>query len=200
MSYKESALFFFRELAVEHTNCGKVVYSRVGRICQHDAGSRKHKDRFTTFLKARLNCSVPGEFPFYFDYIRKLNNKKIKDQGNISTIGLYLTRDEVLGLIDWTLEFPSLMHDIWLKLKRQLQCHVSPLKFKSLGLECFFLLAEITMVVLFLSHFQWYPSLRICSLTMGVRLYQKGEPIYNNGPRNGSGLQSFFDTYFFFKL
>lgn len=26
---------------------------------------------WTTFLKARLNCSIPGEFPFYFDEIRK---------------------------------------------------------------------------------------------------------------------------------
>lgn len=26
---------------------------------------------WTTFLKARLNCSIPGEFPFYFDEIRE---------------------------------------------------------------------------------------------------------------------------------
>lgn len=70
MSHGDLALFFFREFAVEHTNCGKAIFSRVARICKHDAGSRKQKD-FTTFLKARLNCSVPGEFPFYFDHIRK---------------------------------------------------------------------------------------------------------------------------------
>ena len=27
--------------------------------------------RWTTFLKARLNCSIPGDFPFYFNEIRK---------------------------------------------------------------------------------------------------------------------------------
>ena len=26
---------------------------------------------WTSFLKARLNCSVPGEFPFYFNEIRE---------------------------------------------------------------------------------------------------------------------------------
>jgi len=30
---------------------------------------------WTTFLKARLNCSIPGEFPFYFDEIRKFPSK-----------------------------------------------------------------------------------------------------------------------------
>lgn len=28
------------------------------------------KQNWATFLKARLNCSLPGEFPFYFDQIR----------------------------------------------------------------------------------------------------------------------------------
>lgn len=28
------------------------------------------RDNWTTFLKARLNCSLPGEYPFYFDEIQ----------------------------------------------------------------------------------------------------------------------------------
>lgn len=64
--------FFFRETAVEFMNCGKVIYSRVARVCKHDKGGpHQSRDRWTTFLKARLNCSVPGEYPFYFDEIRK---------------------------------------------------------------------------------------------------------------------------------
>ena len=27
---------------------------------------------WTTFLKARLNCSLPGEYPFYYDYIQSV--------------------------------------------------------------------------------------------------------------------------------
>ncbi|XP_022694960.1 semaphorin-1A-like isoform X2 [Varroa jacobsoni] len=63
--------FFFRESAVEYINCGKAIYSRVARVCVNDAGGpHKFKERFTSFLKARLNCSVPGEMPFYFDELQ----------------------------------------------------------------------------------------------------------------------------------
>ncbi|CAG7838408.1 unnamed protein product, partial [Allacma fusca] len=87
ISLGDFALFFFREFAIEHSNCGKAVFSRVARLCRHDRGSRKHKDRFTTFLKARLNCSVPGEFPFYFDHIRGTTD--IFTNTNLGTEMLY---------------------------------------------------------------------------------------------------------------
>ncbi|XP_070535820.1 semaphorin-5A-like isoform X2 [Ptychodera flava] len=62
--------FYFRETAVEYMNCGKTVYSRVARVCKNDAGGHfLLEDNWTTFMKARLNCSLPGEFPFYFDEI-----------------------------------------------------------------------------------------------------------------------------------
>ncbi|CAB3240755.1 unnamed protein product [Arctia plantaginis] len=63
--------FFYRETAVEFMNCGKAVYSRVARICLNDKGGpHSFSDRWTSFLKARLNCSMPGEYPFYFDEIQ----------------------------------------------------------------------------------------------------------------------------------
>jgi chondroitin sulfate proteoglycan 4 len=67
--------FFFREVAVEVSNCGKAVYSRVARVCKNDVGGsqQKLKDRiWTTFVKARLNCSVPAESPFYYDHIQSV--------------------------------------------------------------------------------------------------------------------------------
>ncbi|KAI5707479.1 hypothetical protein M8J77_003340 [Diaphorina citri] len=71
MSYQNYVLFFFREPAVEYINCGKAVYSRVARVCKSDKGGPHHfGDRWTTFLKSRLNCSVPGDYPFYFDEIQ----------------------------------------------------------------------------------------------------------------------------------
>jgi semaphorin 6 len=49
-----------------------VIYSRVARVCKDDKGGpHQSRDRWTSFLKARLNCSIPGEYPFYFDEIRK---------------------------------------------------------------------------------------------------------------------------------
>lgn len=64
--------FFFRETAVEYINCGKSVYSRVARVCKRDTGGKNIlSQNWSTYLKARLNCSIPGEFPFYFNEIRK---------------------------------------------------------------------------------------------------------------------------------
>lgn len=71
--YGEFVFFFFRETAVEYMNCGKRVYSRVARVCKRDrgGGQARFKSLWTSFLKSRLNCSVPGEYPFYFDEIRE---------------------------------------------------------------------------------------------------------------------------------
>ena len=67
--------FFFRETAIEYTNCGKTVYSRVGRVCKKDKGGpHRWSNRWTSFLKSRLNCSLPGDFPFYFDEIQSTSD------------------------------------------------------------------------------------------------------------------------------
>ncbi|KAG5320912.1 SEM1A protein, partial [Acromyrmex heyeri] len=74
-AYQDYVFFFYRETAVEYMNCGKSVYSRVGRVCQHDKGGpHAFSDRWTSFLKARLNCSVPGEYPFYFNEIQSTSD------------------------------------------------------------------------------------------------------------------------------
>jgi len=66
--------FFFREGAVEYMNCGKSVFSRVARVCKSDVGgTRSLNAKWTSFLKARLNCSVPGNYPFYFDEIQDIS-------------------------------------------------------------------------------------------------------------------------------
>ncbi|XP_060071882.1 semaphorin-5A-like [Ylistrum balloti] len=63
--------FFFREVAVEYINCGKRIYSRVARICKTDRGGNVVlEDKFTTYHKARMNCSLSGDYPFYFDEIQ----------------------------------------------------------------------------------------------------------------------------------
>ncbi|XP_036598383.1 semaphorin-5B [Trichosurus vulpecula] len=64
------AYFFLRENAVEH-DCGRTVYSRVARVCKNDVGGRfLLEDTWTTFMKARLNCSRPGEIPFYYNELQ----------------------------------------------------------------------------------------------------------------------------------
>ena len=59
--------FFFRENAIEYSSCGKNIFSRIGRVCKNDQGSLYNSKSWTTFLKGRLNCSLPGAIPFYFN-------------------------------------------------------------------------------------------------------------------------------------
>ncbi|KAF5907721.1 semaphorin-6D-like isoform X1, partial [Clarias magur] len=76
IEYGNYVYFFFSEIAVEYTTLGKVVFSRVGRVCKNDnGGSPRVLERYwTSFLKARLNCSVPGDSFFYFDVLQSLTN------------------------------------------------------------------------------------------------------------------------------
>ncbi|ELU06726.1 hypothetical protein CAPTEDRAFT_179561 [Capitella teleta] len=73
--HEDKVYFFFRETAVEYINCGKARFSRVARVCKNDrGGERMLRNTFTSFFKARLNCSIPGEYPFYFDEIQSTSD------------------------------------------------------------------------------------------------------------------------------
>ncbi|VDP23307.1 unnamed protein product, partial [Onchocerca flexuosa] len=62
--------FFFRELAIEREHCERTVFSRVARICKKDIGGKNVlRQVWTTFVKARLNCSIASKFPTYFNEI-----------------------------------------------------------------------------------------------------------------------------------
>ncbi|XP_029369588.1 semaphorin-6D-like [Echeneis naucrates] len=76
IDYGNYVYFFLSEIAVEYTALGKVVFSRVARVCKNDnGGSPRVLERYwTSFLKARLNCSVPGDSFFYFDVLQSLTN------------------------------------------------------------------------------------------------------------------------------
>ncbi|XP_023225739.1 semaphorin-2A-like isoform X3 [Centruroides sculpturatus] len=73
--------FFFRESAVEYINCGKTIYSRVARVCKRDTGGKIILNKnWASYLKGRLNCSIPGEFPFYFNEIQNVYKHPEDDQ------------------------------------------------------------------------------------------------------------------------
>lgn len=66
--------FVLREAAVEYMNCGKIIYSRIARVCKNDIGAHNlYGDIWTTFIKARLNCSISGDYPFYFNEIQSIS-------------------------------------------------------------------------------------------------------------------------------
>ncbi|MEE6478881.1 hypothetical protein FKM82_012037 [Ascaphus truei] len=52
--------FFFTERAIEYDSYSEQVVSRVARVCKGDlGGSRTLQRKWTSFLKARLVCSIP---------------------------------------------------------------------------------------------------------------------------------------------
>lgn len=71
MPHGAHVYFFFREMAAELGLPGKFPVSRVGRVCRNDAGGspRVLERRWTSFLKKRLQCAVPGDVPFHFDVL-----------------------------------------------------------------------------------------------------------------------------------
>eukprot|EP00057_Strongylocentrotus_purpuratus_P023130 XP_011677604.1 PREDICTED: semaphorin-1A [Strongylocentrotus purpuratus] len=62
--------YFYRELAVEHVNQGKMVYSRVARVCKDDVGISRY---WSSFQKARLSCFIDGDFALYYNEIQIFN-------------------------------------------------------------------------------------------------------------------------------
>ncbi|XP_061451387.1 semaphorin-6D isoform X7 [Rhineura floridana] len=93
IEYGNFVYFFFREIAVEHNNLGKAVYSRVARICKNDMGGSQRvlEKHWTSFLKARLNCSVPGDSFFYFDVLQSITD--IIDISGVPTVvGVFTTQ------------------------------------------------------------------------------------------------------------
>nr|XP_048706031.1 semaphorin-6A isoform X4 [Caretta caretta] len=68
--------FFFREIAVEYNSMGKVVFPRVAQVCKNDMGGSQRvlEKQWTSFLKARLNCSVPGDSHFYFNILQAVTD------------------------------------------------------------------------------------------------------------------------------
>ncbi|KAI4871539.1 hypothetical protein NFI96_025908, partial [Prochilodus magdalenae] len=93
IEYSSYVYFFFSEVAVESTAFGKVVYSRVARVCKNDSGgSARVLERYwTSFLKARLNCSVPGDSFFYFDVLQSISSV-IQINQRPAVVGVFTTQ------------------------------------------------------------------------------------------------------------
>ena len=103
-------------------NCGKSVFSRVARVCKNDVGGTQSlKAKWTSFLKARLNCSVPGNYPFYFDEIQDIS-KLIKvvsyGKGLFSTNRIFYSREHMVTSLIPLCMASSRLHQIQLEARR----------------------------------------------------------------------------------
>ncbi|XP_075457319.1 semaphorin-6A isoform X4 [Ascaphus truei] len=76
VDYGDLIYFFYREIAVEYNSMGKVVFPRVAQVCKNDMGGSQRvlEKQWTSFLKARLNCSVPGDSHFYFNILQSVTD------------------------------------------------------------------------------------------------------------------------------
>uniref|UniRef100_A0A8C4SUL0 Si:dkey-49n23.1 n=1 Tax=Erpetoichthys calabaricus TaxID=27687 RepID=A0A8C4SUL0_ERPCA len=83
---------FFKEMAVESNQWDKRIFSRVARVCKNDVGGKRSLiNRWTTFLKARLVCSVPGPngMETYFDELEDIFLLETRDEQNPLIFGVF---------------------------------------------------------------------------------------------------------------
>ncbi|XP_015203676.1 semaphorin-3D isoform X2 [Lepisosteus oculatus] len=94
----DKVYFFFKETAVESIQWDKRIYTRVARVCKNDVGGKRSLiNRWTTFLKARLVCSVPGPdgMDTYFDELEDIFLLETKDSQNPLIYGVFSTSSAV---------------------------------------------------------------------------------------------------------
>ncbi|XP_035236736.1 sema domain, immunoglobulin domain (Ig), short basic domain, secreted, (semaphorin) 3H [Anguilla anguilla] len=97
----DKVYIFFTEHAQEAEGAaGKVIYSRVARVCKNDiGGQRSLVNKWSTFLKARMVCSIPGAdgVHTHFDQLQDIFILHGKDKTNPLIYGLFTTSSDVLN-------------------------------------------------------------------------------------------------------
>lgn len=94
----DKIFFFFRETAVEGQGLGKSTYSRIGQLCRNDVGGQRSLvNKWTSFLKTRLICSVPGSdgSDTYFDELRDVFLLQTRDRKNPLVYTIFSTSSSV---------------------------------------------------------------------------------------------------------
>ncbi|OWK63546.1 Semaphorin-3G [Lonchura striata] len=94
----DKAYFFFTEKVVEADSKEHAIVSRVGRVCVNDAGGQRVLvNKWSTFNKARLVCSVPGPggIDTYFDELEDVFLLRTKDGKSPEIYALFSTVSHV---------------------------------------------------------------------------------------------------------
>ncbi|XP_071611854.1 semaphorin-3G isoform X1 [Heliangelus exortis] len=90
----DKAYFFFTEKVVEADSKDLAIVSRVARVCVNDAGGQRVLvNKWSTFNKARLVCSVPGPggIDTHFDELEDVFLLRTKDRKNPEIYALFST-------------------------------------------------------------------------------------------------------------
>nr|XP_015203797.1 PREDICTED: semaphorin-3G-like [Lepisosteus oculatus] len=94
----DKVYFFFTERAMESGGGAGAIYSRVGRVCANDAGGQRVLvNKWSTFIKARLVCSVPGPHGIdtHFDQLEDVFLLRTKDEKNPDVYAIFSTISNV---------------------------------------------------------------------------------------------------------
>ncbi|KAM4553450.1 semaphorin-3E isoform 2-T2 [Fundulus diaphanus] len=94
----DKVYFFFTERETDGEGVNRGVLTRIGRVCANDqGGQRMLVNRWSSFLKTRLICSVPGPngIDTHFDDLEDVFVLTKKDEKNPEIFGLFSTTSAV---------------------------------------------------------------------------------------------------------
>lgn len=99
----DKVYFVFREY-VQNIDREPFIVSRLASVCKNDRGYNKkfwtpsgyYKHIWTSFFKARLNCSIPGQTPVYIDEVQSTTEL---GKGNYMPSSLYSGRTDMFYAI-----------------------------------------------------------------------------------------------------
>ncbi|KAJ8370796.1 hypothetical protein SKAU_G00108240 [Synaphobranchus kaupii] len=94
----DKVYFFFTEKAMEAGDGKGAIHSRIGRVCANDAGGQRVLvNKWSTFIKARLVCSVPGPHGIdtHFDELEDVFLLRTKDEKNPEVYAIFSTISNV---------------------------------------------------------------------------------------------------------
>ncbi|XP_040030103.2 semaphorin-3aa isoform X1 [Gasterosteus aculeatus] len=94
----DKIFLFFKENAMDGEHTGKATIARIGQLCKNDMGGhRSLVNKWTTFLKARLMCSVPGVngIDTHFDELQDVFLMSSKDPKNPVIYAVFTTSSNI---------------------------------------------------------------------------------------------------------
>ncbi|CAL8326995.1 unnamed protein product [Boreogadus saida] len=90
--------YFFTEVSVEYEFFGKLFIPRVARVCKGDlGGQRTLQKKWTSFLKAKLVCSMP-ELNFVFNVVHDVFVLEAEDWRNTLIYAIFTSQWGNVGL------------------------------------------------------------------------------------------------------
>ncbi|TSK72161.1 Semaphorin-4D [Bagarius yarrelli] len=94
----DKVYYFFTEVSVEYEFFGKLLIPRIARVCKGDlGGQRTLQKKWTSFLKAKLVCSMP-ELNFVFNVVHDVFIVKTSDWRETVIYGIFTSQWGNMGL------------------------------------------------------------------------------------------------------